>query len=129
MRKGYDMSDRVSRPFGVTVVFVVILFSGALALFSGIWRLVNRGDNVGWIPAAITVGIGLVYVFIAKGIANGSSAARFLVALATVCMLILCVWALVISPSLWPTLAIQILLGLIVLGLLYTAKASRFFRS
>jgi hypothetical protein len=121
------MSGNGSRPFGVTIVFIVILVSGALAVIAGIWRLFNREDGVGWISAAVTIAIGAIYLLVARGIANGSRGARFLVALVTFLMIITSVWAIFVSPGLWPTLVIQILLGLIVLGLLYSARAKQFF--
>jgi len=121
------MAGNGSRPFGVTIVLVVILVSGLLAVGAGIYRLFNREDGVGWISAAITIAIGLIYLLVARGIANGSRGARFLVALVTFLMIITSVWALFVSPGLWLTIAIQIGLGLIVLGLLYNARARQFF--
>ena len=121
------MSGSGARPFGVTIVFVVILISGALAVIAGIWRLVDRGDDIGWISSAVTVAIGLVYLLVARGIANGSRGARFLVALVTFLMIATSVWALFVNPGLWLTIGVQIVLGLIVLGLLYSARAKLFF--
>ena len=121
------MSGNGSRPFGVTIVFIVVLVSGALAVIAGIWRLFNREDGIGWIPAAVTIAIGLVYLLVARGIANGSRGARFLVALVTFLMIITSVWAVFVSPGLWLTIGVQVVLGLIVLGLLYSARAKQFF--
>jgi hypothetical protein len=121
------MAGNGARPFGVTLVFIVILVSGVLAVVAGVWRLFNREDGVGWISAAVTIAIGLVYLLVARGIANGSRGARFLVALVTFLMIITSVWALFVSPGLWLTIAVQIALGLIVLGLLYSARAKQFF--
>jgi hypothetical protein len=121
------MAGNGSRPFGVSIVLVVILVSGLIAVGAGIWRLFNREDGVGWISASITIVIGLIYLLVARGIANGNRGARFLVALVTFVMIATSVWALFISPGLWLTIAIQILLGLIVLGLLYNARARQFF--
>lgn len=116
-----------ARPFGVTLVFVVILISGVLAVVAGVWRLFNRGDDIGWIASAVTIAIGLVYLLVARGIANGSRGARFLVALVTFLMIVTSVWALFVNPELWLTLGVQVVLGLIVLGLLYSARAKLFF--
>jgi len=124
------MADAVKRPIGVTLVFIVILITGAFQLFAGFLRLFNRGDNatVGLWAALITIAIGVVYLLVAKGIANGSSFARFIVAALTVLMIAAAVWMLFAAPSLWVALIIQILLGLIVLLLLYSARASMFFK-
>ncbi|MEI6361027.1 MAG: hypothetical protein WCP95_02730 [Actinomycetes bacterium] len=124
------MADAVKRPIGVTLVFIVILITGAFQLLAGFLRLFNRGDNatVGLWAALITIAIGVVYLLVAKGIANGSSFARFIVAALTVLMIAAAVWMLFAAPSLWVALIIQILLGLIVLLLLYSARASMFFK-
>jgi hypothetical protein len=127
---GEVVADAVKRPFGVTLVFIVILITGAFQLFAGFVRLFNRGDNatVGLWAALITIAIGIAYLLVAKGIANGNSLARFLVALLTILMIIAAVWMLIAAPGLWVALIIQILLGVIVLLLLYSARASMFFK-
>jgi hypothetical protein len=122
------MSTKASRPLGVTLVFLVILVSGALAVISGVIRLLNRGDNNTTLTtAAVTIAVGIVYLLVARGIANGSRGARFIVAAVTVLSIVGYAWLLFTTTGLVPTLLIQILLGLIVLGLLYSVRASRFF--
>jgi hypothetical protein len=125
------MAEKGSRPFGVTLVFVVILLSGALLVVAGVARLFNRGDNanVGLIAALVTMAIGVIYLLVAKGIANGSRMARLIVAVVTVLSIGSSIWTLFTAPALWFTLLVQIALGLIVLVLLYSARASMFFRS
>jgi hypothetical protein len=124
------MSDKVSRPLGVTLVFVVILISGLLAVISGLLRLFDRGNNNTTLATAgVTIVIGLIYLLVAKGIAGGSRGARFVVAIVTVLSLVGYVYLLFTTNGLVLTLVIQILLGLIVLGLLYSARATLFFRS
>jgi hypothetical protein len=125
------MSDTAKRPLGVTIVFILILISGLFAIVAGIARLFNRGDNatVGLWAAIITIAIGVVYLLVARGIANGNSLARFVVALLTLLTIASAIWVMFTAPSLWATLLIQILLGLIVLLLLYSARASMFFKS
>ena len=124
------MASEAKRPLGVTLVFIVILITGAFQLFAGFVRLFNRGDNqtVGLWAAIITIVIGIAYLLVAKGIANGNSLARFLVAFLTILMIAAAVWMLVAAPGLWVALIIQILLGIIVLLLLYSARASMFFK-
>jgi hypothetical protein len=122
------MAGTVSRPIGVTLVFVVILITGLLAVVSGFIRLFNRGDNnTTLVTAAVTIGVGVIYLLVARGIANGSRGARFIVAAVTVLSLVGYVWMLFTTSGLVLTLLIQILLGLIVLGLLYSVAARRFF--
>jgi hypothetical protein len=122
------MAGRGSPPLGVTIVFFVILITGALSVAAGVWRLFNRGDNnMTLTTALVTIAVGLIYLLVAKGIANGSRAARFIVAAVTVLSLIGYTILLFTTSGLVLTLLIQILLGLIVLGLLYSAAARRFF--
>ena len=122
------MAGSGSRPFGVTIVFIVILITGALAVVSGVWRLFNRGDNNTTLTTAlVTIAVGVIYLLVAKGIANGSRAARLIVAVVTVLSLIGYTVLLFTTTGLVATLLIQILLGLIVLGLLYSVRARRFF--
>jgi hypothetical protein len=122
------MAARGSPPLGVTIVFVVILITGALSVAAGVWRLFNRGDNNTTLTTAlVTIAVGVIYLLVAKGIANGSRAARFIVAAVTVLSLVGYTILLFTTSGLVLTLLIQILLGLIVLGLLYSAAARRFF--
>ena len=121
------MAGNGNRPFGVTIVFILILIQGLLSVGAGIWRLFNRDDGIGWIPAAIGIGIGVVYLLVARGIANGNRAARLLVAAITVLAIVVAVWAVAVAPAVWLAVAIQILIGLAILGLLYNARARQFF--
>ncbi|MBK9740705.1 MAG: hypothetical protein IPO93_14675 [Actinobacteria bacterium] len=125
------MVEKGSRPFGVTLVFVVILLTGAFIVFAGFMRLFTEADNtdVPLVAALVTIALGLIYLLIAKGIANGSRMARFIVALVTVLSVGSAIWMLVIAPGLWLTLVVQIVLGLIVLALLYSARSRQFFGS
>lgn len=125
------MAEKGSRPFGVTLVFVVILLSGAFAVFAGIMRLFTNDTNtdVPLVAALVTIAIGVIYLLVAKGIANGSRMARFIVALVTVLSVGSAIWMLVVAPGLWLTLVVQIAFGLIVLALLYSARARQFFGS
>jgi drug/metabolite transporter (DMT)-like permease len=118
------MADTTKRPFGVTMVFIVILISGIFQVVAGVARLFNRGENanVGLWAAIITILLGVIYLLVARGIANGSRMARFVVALITVLSIASAIWIMVTAPSLWVALLVQILLGLIVLMLLYSAR-------
>ena len=126
------MAGSDSRPFGVTLVFLVILLSGLVAIVAGIVRLFTRGDadnNVTLVAALVTILIGLIYLMVAKGIASGSRGARFVVAIVTIVTIGMAVWMLIGSPGLWVSLVAQIVLGFIVLALLYSARSRQFFGS
>lgn len=128
------MSERDSRPLGVTLVFLLILVSGVLNVVAGIVRLFNLGDTgTGGIGVAIiTIALGLIYLLVAKGIANGSRMARFLVAIVTVLTVAGGFWTMytnLANLSIVLAVAVQILLGLAILALLYSGRARAFFRS
>jgi|JI10StandDraft_1071094.scaffolds.fasta_scaffold30231_9 hypothetical protein len=128
------MSSKVSRPFGVTIVFLLILLSGALLVLAGILRLFNRGDEatVTVTQAIVSIVIGVVYLLVAKGIANGSRGARMLVALLTILSVAQGFWVLftnLSNISVVIAASIQVLIGLAILGILYSRRAGEFFRA
>lgn len=122
------MDDKGPRPFGVTIVFIVIVLTGLYSVVLGIVRLFNREETDVSIGAAlVTIAIGAVYLLVARGIGHGSRGARFLVAIVAVLSILSAIWVLIISQGLWLSVTVQILLGLIVLALLYTARARMYF--
>lgn len=128
------MSSKVSRPFGVTIVFLLILLSGALLVLAGILRLFNRGDEatVTVTQAIVSIVIGVIYLLVAKGIANGSRGARMLVALLTILSVAQGFWVLftnLSNISVVIAASIQVLIGLAILGILYSRRAGEFFRA
>jgi hypothetical protein len=128
------MSSNVSRPFGVTIVFLLILLSGALLVLAGIVRLFNRGDEatVTVTQAIISIVIGVIYLLVAKGIANGNRGARMLVALLTILSVAQGFWVLftnLSNISVVIAASIQVLIGLAILGILYSRRAGEFFRA
>jgi len=128
------MSKNVSRPFGVTIVFLLILLSGALLVLAGIVRLFNRGDDatVTVTLAIVSIVIGAVYLLVAKGIANGNRGARMLVALLTILSVAQGFWVLFTNLSNMSVVigsSIQVLIGLAILGILYSRRAGEFFRA
>jgi hypothetical protein len=128
------MSSNVSRPFGVTIVFLLILLSGALLVFGGIVRLFNRGDGatVTVTQAIVSIVIGVIYLLVAKGIANGNRGARMLIALLTILSVAQGFWVLftnLTTMSVVIAASIQVLFGLAILGILYSRRAGEFFRA
>ncbi len=125
------MSDTVKRPFGVTIVFVLILIAGVLGLVAGVLVLFNRGDNetVGWTYGLVTILMSVIYLLVAKGIANGSRVSRLIVGIITVLHLLSGVWIAIVSSGHRLTGVVQAVLALVILFMLYNARASRFFRA
>lgn len=124
------MNDKGPRPFGVTIVFLVIIITGLYSIVLGILRLFDRDETGLSIAAALSmIVIGLIYVLVARGIARGGRGSRFLVSIVALLSIIsaLWVWISSIGHNLWLTALVQILLSLIVLALLYTQRARMYF--
>lgn len=123
------MDDKGPRPFGISFVFIVMLLTGLFTIVVGVMRLIVRdGENsVTVVAGLVTVAVGLIYVLVARGVARGSRGARFLISFVVVLSIISAVWVLILSHGLWLSVTVQILLGLIVLALLYTARARLYF--
>lgn len=122
---------KVDRPFSVTIVVAVVFIAGVLGVVAGFMRIFGWGvpdseRNV--LAGLITVGIGLIYLLVARGIARGSGFARLLVAIVTVLNMALSVWVMVItSGTRWVDSLILIFLGLVILALLYNGRAREYF--
>lgn len=112
-----------ARPFGVTLVGVIIIIEGILALIAAVVALFGIGDGfTSAIFAALVSGVlGLIYVAVAKGIFDGNNGSRLIVAIISVINIIVGVF------NFFNGGIIQILVGIIVLILLYSAKAKAFF--
>ena len=117
-----------SRPFGVSLLTVIIVISGVLGIIGGIVALLDFGDSVGLVSALVLLLVGLIYLLVAKGLWNGSSGARLVVAIVTVLSLLNGIWMLVaVAGQRWSGL-FSIIVALIVLGILYSRRATIFFR-
>lgn len=113
------------RPFGVTLVGILIVIGGIGAILSGLLGLFN-GDSLGLGLVALVVlfVVGLIYLAVAKGIFNGSGGARMIVGIVTVISIIGGFFAMFGNLA---SGIVQIVWGLIVLALLYSGKAKAFF--
>jgi hypothetical protein len=128
-----------SRPFGVTILMVLIFIMGLLSAVAGVVALVARndvaaeagldGNQVLWY-AIFAIVIGVIYLLVAGGLGRGSGLARFVVALVTVLNLLGNVWVAVAFAG---TMRWQALFGaaiaVLVLVLLYNRSANEFFRN
>jgi hypothetical protein len=112
-----------ARPFGVTLVGIILIIDGILALIAAVVALLGIGDGfTSAIAAAIVAGvIGLIYLAVAKGIFDGNNGSRLIVAIVTIINIIVGIFNFMNGGL------IQILVGIIVLILLYSAKAKAFF--
>ena len=122
----------VGRPFIVTLLGVIIIIFGILGIIAGIGGLFS---GTGWLIALITIILGLIYVLVARGLFRGSGGARFIIAIVTVLHLLTGIWEMI---TFWSNAAwgarffeglIQSIIALFILLLLYTPKATAFFKS
>ncbi|MDD2857351.1 MAG: hypothetical protein PHU75_01620 [Candidatus Nanopelagicales bacterium] len=122
-------ADR-ARPFGVMLVSILIIISGIGFVVDGIYGLFNRGsqENLGVIASIIALVIGLVYLLVAKGIFNGNSGSRMIVAVFTVLGLIGGIWMFIAVSGMRINGIVTALVALVILYLLYDTKAKAFFR-
>lgn len=116
-----------ARPFGVTLVGVIIVIEGILGLVAAVFALLNFKDNVGLFSAIILGAISLVYLLVAKGLFNGNSGSRLIVGIVTVIALLHGFWQLLFTPDWRLQGGLEVIVALIVLFLLYNARAKAFF--
>lgn len=130
------------RPGLVTLLLILVVIEGLFSIFVGLVLVFTRDSNTVtgdvqassssvalWLGILLIV-IGVVYLLVARGLANGNNFSRLLVAAVTLVNIAGSVWVLVAHPggARWSTLG-SILLGVIVLAILYSPKASAFFRT
>ena len=88
-----------ARPFGVSLITVVIVISGVLGVIAGVLALLDFTDNVGLISGLIVLAVGLIYLLVARGLWNGSGGARLVVAIVTVISLVNGIWMLITAAG------------------------------
>jgi hypothetical protein len=130
------------RPGLVTLLLILVVIEGLFSIFVGLVLVFTRdsvtvtGDVQAssssvalWLGILLVV-IGVVYLLVARGLANGNNFSRLLVAVVTVVSIAGSVWVLFAHPggARWSTVG-SIVLGVIVLAILYSPKASAFFRT
>ena len=130
------------RPGLVTLLLILVVIEGLFSIFVGLVLVFTRdsvtvtGDVQAssssvalWLGILLVV-IGVVYLLVARGLANGNNFSRLLVAAVTIVSIAGSVWVLFAHPggARWSTVG-SILLGVIVLAILYSPKASAFFRT
>lgn len=129
------------RPGGVTFVMVLTYIVGLLTLAAGVLIIVvrDRDDvtiDVGETPGSLlTIGIievvlGLLILLVAGGLGRGSNGARFLVTFFMVLHIIGALYALFAfdANTRWSA-AINALLALLIIVILWSARANAFFGS
>jgi hypothetical protein len=129
----------VHRPVGVTVIAIIAFVQAILNILAGLGLIIERNDadlrahvdvSSGTLTTYGLLAIiwGAVALFVAFGLWNGANWARILVAVLEFLVIAGGVWLLFAwsGTYLWQGIW-QILIGLVVLYLLYNARAEEFF--
>jgi lysylphosphatidylglycerol synthetase-like protein (DUF2156 family) len=134
------------RPFGVTLLVVLIVIQGLLGVVGGITvialrhresflrdvssdanHLVTSNDLLTY--GIIAIVFGVIYLLVARGLAHGNGFARFLVAIVSLLNLIGGIYLAVERRGTLRTQGItEAVIAFIVLAILFSGRANRFFR-
>lgn len=119
----------MGRPIGVTLVGVLVVISGILLVISGILGIFNSDARaaLGLFTAILVLVIGLIYVAVAKGLFDGNNFSRLLVGIFTVVNLFVGIFQLIFVGGYRINGLITALVSLIILGVLFSRKATLFF--
>jgi len=123
------MTANGPRPFGVTLVGILIFVVGILGVITGILGIIQRDQLPGSIALSAVIAtlvISVIYLLVGKGIFNGNRGSRFLVGILTLINLVAGV-IMAFSPGRLVNGLIQALVAIIILGLLYNSSAKRYF--
>ena len=115
----------VQRPFGVTLIMILIVINGILTVISGVISALMLRDDINIVYSLILIILGLIYLAVAGALGRGNRAARMLIAVVTVLMLIVGIVGL-FSGNLVSAI-VQIAISVIILLVLFSRKASAFF--
>lgn len=133
------MSAAARRPAGVTLIAVLAWLEGALSIIGGIVLLVFQNEpsvKDAWFSqsalitsAIVSIVFGLIVVLIAGGLLRGSGGARIVVTVVQVLAIVGDAFTAYALPGEFAWAAISALISLIIIILLWTGRASDFFRS
>lgn len=121
----------MGRPFGVTLVGILVIIAGIGYVISGILGIFNADlrASVGLLSIIVVLVLGLIYLAVAKGLFDGNSFSRFLVGIVTVVALLFGIYQLIFIGGARINGFISAVFSLIILGLLFSRKATLFFTS
>lgn len=117
----------VRRPGLITLLVVLTVIGGILSIATGILAMVIF-NGIGWI-GIVYIALGLIYLAVAKGLADGNPVSRMIVAVVAVVQLVFGIFTIFVrtgeqsTNSGWGTVIWSVILLLI----LFSAKANAFF--
>jgi hypothetical protein len=131
---------RPKRPVAVSVLVALTVLNGLANILGGLLIAAFRNyqslqvefgadeSTLLWIGIT-SIALGVVYLLVARGLANGNSFTRFLVGLVSVLNFIGGIWvAIAYSGQVRTQAVVSVVVAVVILVILYTPKASAFFR-
>jgi LytS/YehU family sensor histidine kinase len=120
-----------TRPAGVTLIAVIVWINGLLSIIGGIVALVSGGSAA--LPAAIvSIIIGILTIAVGVGLLRGSRVARVIATIFLVLSLASAIYSIVVGIAAPGSIIVPIISGvlaLVALIMLWSSRASSFFRS
>jgi hypothetical protein len=133
------VSGSIDRPGGVTLVAVLTWISGLLDIISGSLLLFQTsasaaveqfgGQSQLIVSALFTILVGVVVIVVAIGLFRGNNASRIVITVFQMVSIILSVFLAIAYPPGAIAEYFSIAVAAVVLILLWTGRASAFFRS
>ncbi|HVX08589.1 DUF7144 family membrane protein [Humibacter sp.] len=133
------MNATARRPLGVTLIAVLAWIEGAFNILAGVLLLVFQHEpsvSSAWSSSAslitsaiLTILFGVVVVLVAGGLLRGSSGARIIVTIVQILAIVADAFTAWAFPDQFAWSAVSALISLIIIILLWTGRASDFFRS
>ena len=119
----------MGRPFGVTLVGILVILAGLSYVISAVVAIFNADlrASVGLLSSIAVLIFGLIYLAVAKGLFDGNNFSRLLVGIVTVVGLLFGIFQLIFVSGARVNGLIGVIFSLIILGLLFSRKATLFF--
>jgi heme/copper-type cytochrome/quinol oxidase subunit 4 len=117
------------RPGLVTVLVVLTVIGGIVSIIGGIIAMIAFGGFL--IAGVFLIVLGLIYLAVAKGLADGNSLSRMIVAIVSVIQIAFAIYAFVASNDNGTRNSAlgSAIVGLIILLILFSPRANEFFGS
>ncbi len=125
------------RPGGVTLVAVLVWISGVLDIIGGVLLLFMQNDaelqsslggSGGLLSAAVGgILLGAIVVVVANGLLRGRNSARLVITVVEVLSIVVGIFLAIAAPTLLSSELVGVLLSVVVLALLWSRSASKYF--
>ena len=120
-----------ARPAGVTLIAVIVWINGLLSIIGGIVALVS-GGSAALAAAIVSIIIGILTIAVGVGLLRASRVARVIATIFLVLSLASATYSIVVGIAAPGSIIVPIISGvlaLVALIMLWSSRASSFFRS